>query len=55
VRFTAVIDGTSGGATDGPSGGARRQTAALGAFLRDGLKSSAPGAGPGTADGQLAG
>ena len=55
MRFTVVVDGTTGGAADAEPGGARLQAAALGAFLRNGLKSGTAGAGPGAANGQLAG
>jgi electron transfer flavoprotein alpha subunit len=58
VRFIAVIDGTAAGATPeaaaGVSGGAHRQAAAMGAFLRGGLTSGA-GAVRGAANGQLSG
>jgi len=71
LRFTVVMDGTSAGAADGtpagagegtadrtadgPSGGIHRRAAALGAFLRDGLKSDSAGASRGAIDAQLAG
>ena len=43
MRFTVVVDGTADRAADGPPGGARRQAAALGAFLRAGLTGAADG------------